>query len=1087
MPQPLKILQASAGSGKTFSLTAHYLTLLLSGETKYREILAVTFTNKATEEMKTRIMEVLKGFATGDQEVDDYRILVLKAHPDLNTDTLQEKSARIYKRILHDYSRFSVSTIDGFVQKVIRGFAFELGLDSGYKLEMNFDKVKNELADKLDEQLDVNPNLLQWIIDLALDRINNNISWNYRSELTDLAGEIFKERYQPFDNAIQELVQHTDMNVLFSNYHKDTKKQITLFQDTIKQLSAKALDIFESSGIHPDNLKGKSRSPLNNLKKIADEDFDLEKKEDFAKLESLAKLIDEPDEWFKPGFDTSLYDMLNPVIRSLYTTYADGLPDYILAQAFNKNLYYLRLMQEMAVLLKTYREESGSLLISDAQNLLKGITGDDDDNPAFIWEKTGSRYRHFLFDEFQDTSANQWGNFRPLLKNALAEANGKLIDHLIVGDVKQSIYRWRNGDWNILHQEAKKDIGSAYVVDSSLEENYRSTKNIINFNNILFRALPILMQKNINSTVEGQAANLTLNEWWEEKGFSHIITDVYAEAEQKLTTRTADGGTIDFNVLKTDENDAPLNRTSFKTEALRKMVETLKRLLIEEKRYQAGDACVLVRSNSEAIAVVDILMENNINVISGEALLIENNTAVKILIDTLMIMAGMPTNTALYKANCISLYAQLQQRILDPSSLFNLKSKQLEELTGVLPVDLCKNWRSWMQQPLPELLEKLISAYGLNEAAYSSHLSYLFALRDLAGNIGRQGEKGITSFLKYWKEEGSRKTLPSSESTDAVQVITIHKSKGLAFKVVMIPFCNWDINGKINTIFWVPAANTPYHQLQSIPLKYTSSLGASAVAIPYYEELLYNNMDALNMLYVATTRTKEYLYISCLGKKTDTVSTIGDLLIRIFEDQLTPEGKFLLEEEVVKKRSGSLSKHIGPRFINLKEYPISERLSEVFNNDVKKKELDMLLNDSAGREGSILHEVLARAADTSEVDEVLGHMLTEGFFKEKEMADFKKQAVNVLQHEDLQDLLLNSTQSINEKSIIDITGKSYRPDKVLFTAKDEVIVIDYKFTKKQSRNHVKQVHGYRNLLQEMGYPKVSTYLFYATIGELILV
>ncbi|RAJ34427.1 UvrD-helicase domain-containing protein [Pedobacter cryoconitis] len=1078
MPQPLKILQASAGSGKTFSLTAHYLTLLLSGETKYREILAVTFTNKATEEMKTRIMEVLKGFATGDQEVEDYRTLVLQAHPDLDAATLQEKSARIYKKILHDYSRFSVSTIDGFVQKVIRGFAFELGLDSGYKLEMNFDKVKNELADKLDEQLDVNPELLQWIIDLALDRIGNNISWNYRTELTDLAGEIFKERYQPFDNAIQELVQHTDMNVLFGDYHKATKKQITLFEETIQQLSIKALSIFEASGVSPDLLKGKSRSPLNNLKKIADEDFD--------KVESLGKLIDEPEEWFKPGSDISLYDILNPVIRDLYQAYTNGLPEYILAQAFNKNLYYLRLMQEMAILLKTYREESESLLISDAQNLLKGITGDDDDNPAFIWEKTGSRYRHFLFDEFQDTSANQWGNFRPLLKNAMAEANGALIDHLIVGDVKQSIYRWRNGDWNILHQQAKKDIGSTYVTDSSLEENYRSTKNIIEFNNILFKALPILMQQNINSTVEAQAANLNLQEWWEDKGFSHIITDVYAEAEQKLTPRTADGGTIDFNVLKTDENDAPLNKTTFKTAALRKMVETLKRLLIEEKRYQAGDACVLVRSNSEAIAVVDILMENNINVISGEALLIENNTAVKILIDTLMVMAGMSSNTALYKANCISLYAQLQQRTLDPASLFNLKSKQLEELTGVLPADLCMHWRSWMQQPLPELLEKLISAYGLNEAAYANHLPYLFALRDLAGNVGRQGEKGITSFLKYWEEEGSRKTLPSSESTDAVQVITIHKSKGLAFKVVMIPFCNWDINGKINSIFWVPAANTPYHQLQSIPLKYTSALGASAVAIPYYEELLYNNMDALNMLYVATTRTKEYLYVSCLGKKSESISTIGDLLIRIFEDQVTPEGQFLLEEKVVKKVSGNSSAHPGPEIIDLKEYPLSGRLSEVFNSDLRKKEIDMLLNDSAGREGSILHEVLARAAAINDIDEVLAQMLTEGFFKEKEVADFRKQAMIVLEHEALQNLLLNSKQSVSEKSIIDITGKSYRPDKVLFT-ETEVIVIDYKFTKKQSRNHVKQVHGYRDLLQEMGYPKVSAYLFYATIGELILV
>jgi ATP-dependent helicase/nuclease subunit A len=1078
MPQPLKILQASAGSGKTFSLTAHYLTLLLAGETKYREILAVTFTNKATEEMKSRIMEVLKGFAVGDEEVKDYRDLVLKAHPDLNPQSLKEKSERIYKRILHDYSRFSVSTIDGFVQKVIRGFAFELGLDSGYALEMNFDKVKNDLADRLDAQLDNNPNLLQWIIDLALDRINNNISWNYRTELTDLAGEIFKERYQPFDSAIQNLVQETDVNDLFGSFGKDTRKHLVSFEEMVAELSAKAMELFESSGQNHDHLKGKSRSPLHNLKKITAGEHE--------KVDTLTKLVDTPEEWFKPGSDMSLYESLNPVIRQLNTSYIDKLPEYILAQAFNKNLYYLRLMQEMAVLLKAYREETGNLLISDAQNLLKGITGDDDDNPAFIWEKTGSRYRHFLFDEFQDTSANQWGNFKPLLKNAMAEANGTLIDHLIVGDVKQSIYRWRNGDWNILHQQAKKDIGTTYVTDSSLEENYRSTEKIISFNNILFQALPILMQQNINNTIAEQESNIELADWWKEKGFDQIITNVYAEAVQKVTPRTADGGTIDFNVLKTDPEGGVLNRTRFKTEALRKMVETLHRLLVVEKRYQAGDACVLVRSNSEAVAVVNALMQNNINVISGEALLIENNIAVKILIDTLRVMAGLSDNTALYKANCISLYAQLQHRTLDPADLFNLKSKNLSALTAVLPDALCKEWQSWMQQPLPELLEKLMSAYGLTQAEHAQHLPYLFALRDLAGNIGRQGEKGITAFLKYWEEDGKRKTLPSSESTDAVQVITIHKSKGLAFKVVMIPFCNWDINGKVNSIFWVPSANTPYHQLQQIPLKYNSSLGQSAVAIPYYEELLYNNMDALNMLYVATTRTKEYLYITCLGKKADTISTIGDLLIRIFEDQLSEEGQFLIEEEVVKKVTGSSTEKLRPELINLSAYPTSDRLTAVFNSDLKRRELDMLGENTAGREGSILHEVLARASTPDTINHVLTEMLTEGFFREEEMEALQIQASQVLQHTELQALLNSSKETVNEKTIIDRSGKSYRPDKVLLSA-NEVIVIDYKFTQKESPAHIKQVHGYRTLLQEMGYPKVSTYLFYAHSGELKLV
>lgn len=1075
MPLPLKILQASAGSGKTFSLTAHYLTLLLSAETKYREILAVTFTNKATEEMKGRIMEVLRGFAIGDSGVQDYRELVLKAHPGMTTQQLQEKSEKIYKRILHDYSRFSISTIDGFVQKVIRGFAFELGLDSGYALEMNFEKVKNELADKLDEQLDTNPALLTWIIELAMDRISNNISWNYRAELTELAGELFKERYLPFDQAIQDLVQQTDLNDLFSQYSKQTRKRLRDFEDQVQIKSAEAALHFENSGVSPDQLKGKSRSPLLNLSKIAVGDTE--------KIGSLAKLIDEPEEWFKDSSYDSLYDQLNPRIRDLYTFYQQELPDYILAQAFQKNLYYLRLMQEMAILLKTYREESGNLLISDAQNLLKGITGEDDDNPAFIWEKTGSRYKHFLFDEFQDTSANQWANFRPLLKNAMAEADGTLIDHLIVGDVKQSIYRWRNGDWNILHQQAKKDIGAGYVVDANLEENYRSTANIINFNNMLYKALPILMQQQINQTVAEQDQNLVLQEWWNEKGYHHIMPGVYAEAEQQMNPRTLPGGTIDIRVMSTDADGAALNKTTFRAAALDGMVTTLKRLIQDEKRYLPGDACVLVRSNSEAVSVVDALMAAQINVISGEALLLANNTAVKLLINTFLVMTGPPTNTALYKANCISLYAQIRGVENVPSDLFRLKDKNLEDLSSVLPPDLCLNWRAWMQQPLGELMEKLLRAYGLDKPENSSHLPYLFALRDLAGNIARQGERGLSAFLTYWEEEGGRKTLPSSESSDAVQVITIHKSKGLAFKVILIPFCNWDTGGKTNSIFWVPASGTPYEALRQIPLKYTASLGQSAVAIAYYEELLYNQMDALNMLYVATTRTKEYLYISCLGKKSAGLTNIGDLIAFMLQDDLSEEGQFLVDEPVPVKKIVAKE---GPVGVHFPAYPVSDRLSAVFDADLKRKKLDMLLNDTAGREGSILHEVLARAENADEIELVLDQMLEEGLFKAQELEAFRLQALQVLGNTQLAALLEQSTAIRNEKSIIDAYGKSYRPDKVLF-AGDRVIVIDYKFTAQKSKKHITQVHGYRELLQQMGYPDVSTYLFYARIGELILV
>ncbi|RZL30966.1 MAG: DNA helicase UvrD, partial [Pedobacter sp.] len=357
----------------------HYLTLLFSGENKYREILAVTFTNKATEEMKTRILEVLKGFAMGDEskKIDDYRKLVLVAHPDLNTETLKLKADKIYRKILHDYSRFSVSTIDGFVQKVIRGFAFELGLDSGYSLEMNTEKVKKELTTKLEKLLDEKDNLLQWVVELALDRISNNKSWNYNGELLKLVGEVFKDQFKDFELAIGSFgTENTDE--VFKRYIDFSKNYIKKFEENIKEVATDCQQVFELSTEDLEALNKTKTGQLHQFKKLIDGDY--------KSIGSLEKLVDNPDLWFKKGKSNGLYDELNPFIKQLITTYNNGIADYILAKAFIKNGYFLRLMQEIAILLAEYRDENETLLISDAQKLLNGIAEDAGENPSFIWE-----------------------------------------------------------------------------------------------------------------------------------------------------------------------------------------------------------------------------------------------------------------------------------------------------------------------------------------------------------------------------------------------------------------------------------------------------------------------------------------------------------------------------------------------------------------------------------------------------------------------------------------------------------------------------------------------------------------------------
>ncbi len=1091
--KPLKILQASAGSGKTFSLTAHYLTLLFDNELKYREVLAVTFTNKATEEMKNRILSVLRSLALGEKSVEIFRELILQAHPQLNEQTLQERANKIYRRVLHDYSRFAINTIDGFVQQVIRSFTFELGLDAGYKLEMNLDKVKQVLADKLNERLDEKPELLQWIINLALDRVGDNKSWNYRRELLDLTGEIFKERYQPFENALKEL----DAATLFQDLMKLTRTRIALFEEKFKVLSTEALTVWEQSGVQAGDLHKKSVNPLNKLAKLIAGDTEFWEK-------SLKKFIDSPGEYQKGGNLTAtvaaLYNRLNPVLLSLQNFFTTETELYEAAKAINANLYYLRLMQEMADLLKDYREENQTLLISDAQYLLKGITADQQDNPSFIWEKMGNRYKNFLFDEFQDTSAFQWDNFLPLLQNALAEATGRLSDHLIVGDVKQSIYRWRNGDWRILLHQAKKDIGEYNVASQSLEENYRSAANIIDFNNHLFQEIPQILQTLINNKVLEDGSSELYNNWWKTSGLDHIIPNAYQQSFQKKASSTLPGGSVEVLFLPVENN--AYRASQVRETALLQLSEKLNDW-IGSGRYEAGQICVLVRSNREAREVIGHLMADqqarkinqeetgeifgNYEVLSGEALLINNNSAVKLLVSTLQLMVTQNEQSTLYKGLCVALYYKQLGKSVPAGAWISIKDTPVNKMQNLLPPELCRNFYTWQQLPLNELAEQLITVYELD--TQQQHLPYLFAFRDMLAKFTQQGELGITRFLEWWEEEGQLKALPSGPQNDAVQVMTIHKSKGLAFDVVMLPFCSWDLDGMANSVFWVDTQETPYEMLRSVPVNYKKALGKSAFSKAYFEEMLFNLMDALNMLYVAGTRTRNHLYITAPGQgKLDCkTSIVGDLILEALKkpgaglNALTDADRFILDEPVTEKVS---IKTVSAEKIQLKKYPVSQRLSQALASKKVWSKLDLLSGNAAQHKGIILHELLARTMDLSKLPKVINEMQQEGLIREAEKEGIKLNALSVLQNKDLKALLSKPYQDLSEQTIIDSKGESYRPDKVLI-GNDEVLIIDFKFTSDQRPEHRTQVKAYRKLLTDMGYSKVNSYLYYGFLGELV--
>lgn len=1120
---PLKILKASAGSGKTFSLTLHYITLLLSNENSYREILAVTFTNKATAEMKERILGVLNGLATGDQsrKINDFRVLLLEQSPEWDEHALQQKAHQVYRRILHDYGRFTISTIDGFSQKVIRAFTYELNLDAAYKIEMNTAKVKQELTVMLNQLLDERPDLLEWIIAYADQKISNNENWNYRQQLLSLAGLIFTENFQEFNASIAS----ADANQVFKLLNSEVREKTAAFLESLSLAISAYAEIFASFHIGNDDLKGKSRNKLITAAKISPR-IQRETPSDFAKiLERFLNLIDDEDAYM--GADKmpreDIRQALAPVLKQI-NELAEIFPSYIAFQAVQNNLYYLRLLKEMSDLLSLWRKENGAQLISDSQILLNKLGLDENNDPTFIWEKIGNRYNYFLFDEFQDTSRIQWKNYSPLLINALGNAQQELSEHLIVGDVKQSIYRWRNGDWRILLQQVERQVAEAFhlpdaqrdqfIENGTLETNFRSLPNIIKFNNYLFDTIPQLLQGVLNDKVRESLADAEYD-WWTASGNDHMLIKAYEKSKQDIPPHKLGddkyAGSVEIDYLPVESSAH--RRTKVAEQSVISLCEKVGEW-IGSGRYRAKQIGILVRSNAQSKLVIEELMayknESGINfeVISGDALALVSNDAILLIVETLKALVYQSPRHVIHRAKMAYLYQQIEQQApFDNSYWLKFKSNDLQNVKPLLPDQLLQQWSKLQRSPLIHLVEQLIEIYGLH-AEGSIHLPYILAFKDIISNFSSVGDRGINQFIEFWEEDGNKAALPSNGNVDAIEVTTIHKSKGLAYDVVMIPFCSWSLDGMTNGDFWIETAGSPFAQLGKIPIKYNSSVGNSIFFKQYFEEMLFNYMDALNTFYVATTRAVEHIYISAPGfkqgadKKTGEPTTevkseyISDLLYQVLMDRQSPfpleENRLALvppappakAEEPEKAEATRADSKIQHRAIALESYPISKELEKAFDKSTKRNVSDILLMEKAAQYGMLAHEIMSEISSEAEIEQLIDSYIEQGILAKEERPFLVEETNRVWHQPQINQWLTGDYKIWNEAGIILANGETVRPDKV-FTSATETIVLDFKFTKGDYADHKWQVDNYMKALENLGYEHVKGYLYYAKFNELV--
>lgn len=1087
LPAQLDIYKASAGSGKTFLLTLKYLQLVFEQPSNYRHVLAVTFTNKATAEMKERILGELKNMAQGKETIYAHKLLEVFAGKTFAI--LQEDARKVYSSILHDYSRFAVTTIDSFVQKIIRSFAFEIGLDAGFRLQLNVDPVKEDLADRLFRLLDTDDNLRNWIKDLVIKRMSEGKSWNFRDDMLQLANELFKEPFQEFDGSIKSL---PDVDGSFKAFRENVFSSVKAFEEKWMNTGKKAVALLAERDLVKDDFYYGKSGFINYIFKAVEREIE-------APGKRVTAFCENPDQIMGKTKNRAVYAIQNDLctlLEQLIDQWETGHELYHTALVLSKNIGNLRLMQVFSEQLSHYRSENNALLISDTHLLLRQLTRDAE--ASFIYEKTGSRFRHFLIDEFQDTSGFQWDNFKPLLENALGEGNYNLL----VGDVKQAIYRWRSGDWQLLQKKVRAQLSHTRVALHSLQDNRRSARPVISFNNFLYKAAPGLLQSELNGAMA--EAPPAIHDQLVRDGFNGILEEAYAESFQHVPENASSNGQVEIRFYEIPEPDnvgndnqevSLANEDDAENYLHRQLYNKICGLL--DEGFMAKDIAILTRKNKEATEIITSLMNfqrdggQQFELLSAEALLLANNNAVSIIIQAMEVLAGDGGKLALAHLRQLVALQKGEDRFSD-YDLYISKADQ----ERVLPPSFLQRKAELHRLPLMELINSLIQIFDLNKD--NSNAAYLLAFQDVAGSWSRYGSEGLRSFLQYWEDEGRTISLPGGANTNAVEVLSIHQSKGLAFTVLLLPHLDWEL--KPNTFLanqlWVETEQTQFNEIPLVPVRYGSDLQKTSFAYSYFEELLLSMMDNLNLLYVATTRARRRI-VGWAPKpsKIDKLNTINQMLYAVATtvshesvglekdgvpfsfDADTDTWVFGTDEVTPVITATSQPELMAP----LVQSSWKDRLTVRYNPLMTEDETSIQLPRA---QGVLLHEAISLLKDPDGVEMVLLRMRQRGLMTPSQQQQVRETFLEILRMPVFEGWKNGSMQRLSEREIVTPAKELRRPDLVLYNG-ESTIVIDFKFTsdRKADERYRQQVSEYILLLQQTGFSNVSGFLLYA--GDII--
>lgn len=1054
------VYRSSAGSGKTYTLVKEYLRLALGSDRPdyYRHILAITFTNKAAAEMKVRVIAKLEELANGELDTHLARDLV-KALA-IDPMELQERASKILTSILHHYTDFSISTIDKFVHQILRTFSYDLHIPMNFDVEMDASLLLSQAIDILVSEVGRNDDITKALIEFAEIKSDADKSWHIESDLGDLAKILVTEDGQLNMDKLRSI----DLKQFFE-IRRTIAKELKEHETYLKEVARKAQQLINESGVNENAFYQGSRGIARFYRNVVDGNLDK-----LGNKYAATSVLE--DKWFAAkasASDKSSIENIKPQLVQAYNETQEWaeklLPRYTLLELIHKNIYALSVLHEIEKVLEEIKKEGNLIHISDFNKLIAGVVMSE---PApFIYERMGYRYRNFLVDEFQDTSIMQWQNLLPLFDESLSNDQFTMV----VGDAKQAIYRWRGGEVEqfsklpnihlspslknrmetdpFFHQlmTEREDTLKRNYNPQRLGNNYRSKREVVEFNNQFFH----FVAGHLDTEYQNIYENL-------EQGFLEDNTGGYVS--------------IEFIPKATKED--------FEDTTLDKILTNIKDLQSEGFRLQ--DIAILTRSNWQGSLTARFLLENGISVISSESLLLSSSEQVNLLISTFRYLSDETNIIAaaeitrwlcLHKFHEKDLHLELVQ--LSQSKKLNL----LREYIAVSNSEISLGYLSRL--PIYEIAEKLVQLYFGDQPN-----PYIQFFLDQVLNFSAKKGNNIFDFLEWWEQNKDKFSIIVPETHNAVRILTIHKSKGLEFPVVIYPFANEKADLR-NKLLWVELEHDNVNGLPTAIVNSSAALENTTHSSEYISEKNKARMDVYNLLYVALTRPVNRLYV--LTEQLDQKYNSPDSIASLFREFLKSTGQYEDSRDLywfgeprpfeVHQESASETMEIDTFQSHdwRERIAISRQSEQAWGLEQERQEkLDY---------GNLIHTALSRVKSSNELSNAIASMQEEGIINGDVPQELMEKLTSLLQQPDIAPLFAEGKKVRNEADILLKDGTWLRPDRVMING-SKIQLVEFK-TGAELETHHEQIGKYESLLKEMGFTEVEKYLIYTTEERLVRV